>query len=256
MVTLKSPAEIEIMAEGGRRLGLILKALRKETKAGITTDFLDQLSFKLIKESDSKPAFLGYSQGGQKTFPKTLCASVNDVVVHGLPSGYVLKKGDLVKLDLGLIYSGFYLDSAITVGIEPISPSARKLIHATEEALALGIKAARTGQTLGDIGYAIFSRINQDNFSIVEKLTGHGIGLELHEDPTVLNFGHSKSGMELVAGMVIAIEPMVSLAPPPQGGRVKEMADGSFVVKSGALSAHFEHTIAITPNGPRVLTRV
>ena len=256
MAILKNPEEIEIMAEGGQILAAVIEALKKEVLPGITTDFLDELASKLIKNYGAKPAFLGYrSHRGQKPYPKTICASINETIVHGLPSSYVIQDGDLVKLDLGLIYQGFYLDSAITVGVGNIPKIGERLILATKEALDLAIKEVKVGNTLGDIGSAIEKRVTKENFSIVERLTGHGIGRKLHEDPNVLNFGRPKSGEELEIGTVLAIEPMVSSGSPPEGSQIKELSDGSFITKNHDLSAHFEHTIALTAQGPCVLTR-
>ncbi len=256
MATLKSEADIKIMAEGGQILARILEILKKEAKAGITTNYLDELSSKLIKESGAKPAFLNYrAQGSPRPYPKTLCVSLNDVVVHGVPSERIIQEGDLVKIDLGLIYKGFYLDSARTVFIGNVSKEIKKLILITEGALTLGIKSARIGKTLGDIGYAISSFVVKNGFSIVNSLTGHGIGRHLHEDPTVFNFGRPGEGEELKEGMVLAIEPMVSAGAAKKSGQVKETADGAFATEDGSFSAHFEHTVAITRKGPQILTR-
>lgn len=257
MATLKSDAEIKIMAEGGRILAGILEVLKKETRAGITTNHLDELSLKLIKESGAKPAFLNYrAQGSLRPYPKTLCTSLNDVVVHGVPSDRLIQEGDLVKIDLGLIYQNFYLDSARTVYVGKPPKEIQKLIAVTEEALVLGIKSARVGKTLGDIGYAISTCATKNGFSIVGSLTGHGIGRHLHEDPTVFNFGRPGEGEELKEGMVLAIEPMISAGSTKKGSQVKEMPDGGFATADGSLSAHFENTVAITKKGPQVLTRI
>jgi methionyl aminopeptidase len=253
MIVLKTPEEIEIMAEAGQKLGRVLHALRVLVRVGVTTKYLDEASHALIKEEGAEPAFLNYRPpGSRKGYPFTLCASLNETVVHGLPSDYALKDGDLVKLDLGLKLKGFYVDSAITVGIGNISREAKKLMAITEEALAKGIKEARVGKTTGDIGYVIESCAKKNKFSIVESLTGHGIGRGLHEDPYVLNFGKPGSGEELRVGMVIAIEPMVAMG----SGASQQLRDESFITKDGSLAAHFEHTVAITAKGPRILTKV
>ncbi|MBI3589137.1 MAG: type I methionyl aminopeptidase [Candidatus Liptonbacteria bacterium] len=257
MAILKTAAEIEIMTEGGRRLAQILKTLKEGTQAGLTTNSLDELSFNLIKKSGAEPAFLGYRPpGSHRSYPKTLCVSINETVVHGLPSERLIMTGDLVKLDLGLKYRGFFLDSALTFCVGQVESLAKKLIAVTSQALTLAIKKAKPGQTLGDIGWAVQSCVQSQQFSIVEMLTGHGIGRALHEDPAVFNLGRPQGGEELVAGMVLAIEPMVSASPPPSGGKVKEMPDGSFITRDGSLSAHFEHTVAITEHGPRILTQI
>lgn len=256
MVSLKSDAEIEIMAEGGRRLAKVLKTLKSKVKAGVTTNFLDELSFKLIKESGAEPAFLGYTPPGSAVaYPKTLCASINEVVVHGIPSERVIAEGDVVKIDLGLRYQGFYLDAAMTVAVGKVSKEIKKLISTTRKALEKGIKAARPNSTFGDLGYAIQKEIIEKNFSIVDKLTGHGIGRNLHEDPTVFNFGQPGRGEVIKPGMVIAIEPMASSGEPPRGGRTEELQDGSFALSPGLIAAHFEQTVAITSKGPLVLTK-
>lgn len=257
MATLKSAQEIEIMAEGGQILARILEVLKKEVRPGLTTNYLDELSFRLIKESGAEPAFLNYrASGSSRPYPKTLCASLNEVVVHGIPSERILKEGDLLKLDLGLVYQGFYLDAARTVYLGSIPKEVARFITATEEALGLGIKSARIGKTLGDIGHAIFSHVSKSGFSIVSSLTGHGIGHGLHEDPAVFNFGRPGEGEELKEGMVLAIEPMTSVAESKKSTPVKEMKDGSFLTVDGSLSAHFENTVAITRQGPRVLTKI
>ncbi len=255
MHTLKSAAEIEIMAEGGRILAAVLKSVQSETRVGVTTKHLDTLSRELIKKSGALPAFLGYrSVGSKKPFPATLCISINEVVVHGLPSKREIKEGDIVKLDLGLKYRGFYLDSAVTVPVGKISSGANKLISVTKKALDLAIREAKPGKTLGHIGHAVQSYVEKNGFSVVRSLTGHGIGRGLHEDPSVFNFGKPGTGDEVVPGMVLAIEPMVAMSHPPEGGRIKQLSDDSFAIADGSLSAHFEHTVAITKNGPRVLT--
>lgn len=251
MIILKTPEEIEIMAEGGKRLAGVLMALKNEVRPGITTKFLDALAYKLIRELGASPAFLNYRpSGSKKAYPYTLCASLNDTVVHGLPSDYVIREGDLVKLDLGLKYGGFYLDSAVTVGVGKISVEAKKLIQVTEESLARAIAEARPGNTLGDIGHAVEAHVKKNKFSVVQSLTGHGIGKGLHEDPYVLNFGKAHDGEKLKAGMVLALEPMVAMG----AGGVLQRVDDSFATKDGSLAAHFEHTAAITENGPRILT--
>jgi methionyl aminopeptidase len=254
MITFKTPENIEVMARGGKILANVLAALRKETKAGVVTKDLDTLARDLIVASGAKPAFLNYRPDGARApYPWTLCVSLNDVVVHGQPSDYVIKDGDIVKLDLGLKYEKWYLDAAITVGVGKISKEAEKLIAATHDALAAGINAAKVGNTFGDLGYAIESVVRKHGFSVADNLIGHGIGRDLHEDPAVLNFGRKGDGEPIEEGMVIAVEPMVSAG----GGAVKiRQADESFATRDGSLAAHFEHTVAITSRGPRILTGV
>lgn len=248
---LKTSGEIEIMAEGGRLLAAVLRALQKEVRVGLATRGLDRRARELIRETGAKPAFLGYRPAGSKApYGYALCTSVGSTVVHGLPSDYALEDGDILKLDLGLLYKGFYLDSAVTVAVGNADATAKKLTKVTREALERGIREARPGKTLGDIGWAIASHIKRKRFSIVDVLTGHGIGRNLHEDPAVLNWGRPGEGQKLEAGMVLAIEPMVAVG----RGAVTQHDDGSFRTADGSLAAHFEHTVAVTARGPRVLT--
>ncbi|MDR3581872.1 MAG: type I methionyl aminopeptidase [Candidatus Pacebacteria bacterium] len=253
---IKTPEQIEIMAEGGRRLAAVLALLRRETKPGVTTLELDRIARMKIEAGGDKPAFLHYRPAGaRKAYPFTLCASVNDVVVHGQPSGYVLREGDILKLDLGLRHQGLYLDSAITVpvgGMGKVPKEVQRLILVTEESLALGIKEAKPGKRLGDIGYAIENIVLKNGFSVAEGLTGHGIGENMHEDPSVFNFGDRHTGMLLKEGMVIAIEPMVAIG----SGDIVQLKDEGYGTVDRSWAAHFEHTIAITAKGPRILTVV
>ena|ERR1700722_1850021 len=251
MLTIKTPAEIETMAEGGKRLAEVLRALEADTHVGVKTIQLDRLAYQLIHKLGAKPAFLHYRPvGARKAYPYTLCASINDVVVHGQPSDYVIQDGDLVKLDLGLIYKGLYLDSAITVAVGEVSREAKKLVAATRDALAAGIEEAYIGKTLGDIGYAIAAVAKKNKVGIAEGLIGHGIGRELHEDPAVFNFGKRGDGEPLEIGMVLAIEPMFTAG----AGATATRKDDSYVTADGGVAAHFEHSVAITKDGPRVLT--
>jgi methionyl aminopeptidase len=251
-MTLRTPAEIEVMAEGGRRLGAVLQELKSHTKEGVSTLELDRIAHDLIVKGGDKPAFLGYRPAGAlKAYPFTLCASVNDVIVHGTPSGYVLKQGDIIKLDLGLKHEKFYLDAAITVAVGRVSGDAKKLLAVAEEALYAGIKEAKLGRTLGDVGYAIERVVKKNKFSVAEGLTGHAIGENLHEDPVVFNFGDRGRGEKLLPGMVFAIEPMVAVG----AGEIIQLRDESYGMMDGSLSAQFEHTVAITEKGPRILTK-
>jgi methionyl aminopeptidase len=251
MLTLKKPEEIEIMAEGGRRLEGVLDRLREEAREGVTTKSLDRLAYQLIHKAGAKPAFLHYRPAGaEHAYPFTLCTSLNSVVVHGRPSEYALKIGDLLKLDLGLVYKGFNLDAAITVGIGKIGKDAERLLKTTREALAVAIGEAKVGKTLGDIGFVIEKTAKKNKCAVADGLTGHGIGRALHEDPAVFNFGKKGVGDALHEGMVLAIEPMFVLGKPP----IEQLRDESYATADGKLAAHFEHTIAITKDGPRVLT--
>ena len=240
------------MAEAGKRLALVVRALKAMAKVGVTTNEIDREAKRLIEESGSVPAFLNYRPSGAgRPYPATICASINSGVVHGLPSDYKLKSGDLLKLDLGLIYEKFYSDMAITIPIGKVSKEDQELISVTREALEKGIAAVQPGNTLGDIGYAIGSFVKKNGFSVVDGLTGHGIGRKLHEDPYVFNEGLPGEWDVLKPGMVLALEPMVCAGKP----RAKQLEDDSFVTADGSNAAHFEHTIAITEKGHRILTQ-
>jgi methionyl aminopeptidase len=253
MISLKNYEEIEIMALAGKKLAEVVFLLKKEIKPGIKTKILDELAYKLIIERGAYPAFLNYAPSyNNKPFPASLCVSVNDTIVHGLPSDYILQPGDVVKLDIGLKYNGFYADMAETIGIPPLGKDEERLIIGTKEALQEAIKLLKPGNTLGDIGYKIESIAKKYNLSVAEKLTGHGIGRNLHEDPYVLNVGKKGEGLKLRSGMVLAIEPMFILGKK----EVIEHADGSFKSKDKTKTAHFEHTIAVLENGPKILTQL
>jgi methionyl aminopeptidase len=251
-MNIKTPLEIELMRESGHRLGRVLRAVAAEVKAGITTQSLDDMAHALIKAEGGTPAFLGYKpNGASKPYPAVSCISINSTVVHGVPGPYVIQDGDIVKVDLGLVYKGWYSDSAVTVAVGDIPADVKKMIATTEEALRAGINAARVGNTLGDIGYAIETVVTRAGFYVVDSLTGHGVGRKLHEEPWVYNSGERGKGEKLVEGMVIAIEPMVAMG----GSEVDSPSDDSFVTSDGSLAAHFEHTIAILAGGPEVLTK-
>ena len=252
MIYLKSFEEIEIMAEGGKHLAEVLRKLEASVRAGMTTKEIDSLAYKFITDFGDKPSFLNYRpEGARHAYPATICASLNDVVVHGTPSArVVMQEGDLVKLDLGLIHRGFHLDAARTVPVGSVSPEAKRLMAVTRQALSAGIEEARPGKTLGDIGFAIESVVRKAGFSVAQGLTGHGIGRSLHEDPAVFNFGRRGKGEDIEVGMVIAIEPMVNVS----GGEIRQLDDDSYATRDGSLSAHFENTVAITEKGPWVLT--
>jgi methionyl aminopeptidase len=250
---LKTPEEIEKMRTAGKILAQVSEKVRKAATEGISLKYLDELANRLIKTAGAQPAFLGYKpHGARKPYAYTICASINDEIVHGIPTAYKLKSGDLLKLDFGVICGGYYADAAWTVGVGKISPEAKKLIAVTEQALYAGIKAANAGNTLGDIGYSISSFVKKNSFQIIKGLAGHGIGKKLHEDPEVYNEGRAGEGFKLESGMVLAIEPMVSAGSP----EVIQRADDSFVTADGSLSAHFEHTVAITKNGTEIITAV
>ena len=262
MIHIKTQQEIEVMRQGGKILAEIIKKLAEAVKPGITTKDIDKLASELIlfyaKENDSqvKPAFLGY--GG---YPANVCISVNDEVVHGVPSSREFKEGDLVSLDMGIKFKDFYLDSAITLPVwggmdynnwSEYNPKFHKLIEVTKEALNAGIKQARSCNYTGDIGNAVQTVIERNKFGVIRELVGHGVGRELHEEPQVPNFGRPDEGIKLQEGMVIAIEPMVSVG----DWRLVKGTDGfTYKTKDGSWAAHFEHTVAVTKNGPVVLTR-
>jgi methionyl aminopeptidase len=248
MIILKTPDEIEIMAHASRIVAEALEIVKREVRAGVSTDDLDRIAEEAIRARGAIPAFKGY-----RNYPKTLCASVNEQVVHGIPSKLKLKDGDIIGLDLGAIVGGFYGDSAVTVPVGQIAEKALKLVQITEEALDLGIKQAVVGNRLTDISNAVQRHVEAAGYSVVTEFVGHGIGRQLHEEPQVPNYGKPGQGPRLQPGMVLAIEPMVNM-----GGSAVRILDDRWtaVTADGSLSAHFEHTIAIQPTGPaRVLSQ-
>lgn len=249
MIILKTPDEIETMAKASKLVAETLQALKREVRPGMTTDDLDRLAETFIRERGGIPAFKGY-----RDYPKTLCASINEQVVHGIPSKRVLKEGDIIGLDLGAIVDGFYGDSAVTVPVGAIHPRVAELLRVTEEALYKGIAQAVVGNRLSDISHAVQRHAEAVGFSVVTDFVGHGIGRQLHEEPQVPNYGRPGQGPRLQVGMVLAIEPMVNM-----GTSAVEILDDQWtaVTKDGSLSAHFEHTIAIQAHGPaRILTKL
>jgi len=247
MIILKTPEELETMRRVSRVVGETLKNMEHLVKPGVRTKEVDQFAEDSLRSQGVAPGFKGY-----RGYPATVCASRNETVVHGIPSDDTLEEGDIVSIDLGGLQEGFYGDSAVTFPVGMVSPGARRLIEVTREALERGIEQARIGGRLHDISWAIQSCAEEENFSVVRDYVGHGIGRSLHEDPQVPNFGQRGSGPRLRAGMVLAIEPMVNAG----SSEVKLKDDGWAVVTSdGRLSAHFEHTVAITEAGPEVLTR-
>jgi methionyl aminopeptidase len=256
MISIKSPAEIEIMTEGGKILAKILKELEKNVRPGITTKELDRLAESLILKSGGKCSFKGYkSKDGDtvRPYPACLCTSVNEEIVHAIPSDRVLKNGDILKLDIGMFYQGFHSDMAVTVPVGKVSFEAQRLIRVTKKALKMGIKKARIGNTFGDIGNAIQKYIESQGFNVVRELCGHGIGRELHEDPQILNYGERHTGEEIKEGMVFCLEPMVTMG----DWHIKRGKDSySYETIDGSLSAHFEHMMAVTKKGCQVLTEL
>ena len=249
MIILKTPGEIEVMAKASRVVAETLEVLKKAVRVGVTTDELDAFAEAEILARGAKPAFKGY-----RNYPKTLCASVNEQVVHGIPSKRKLKEGDIIGLDLGAIVDGFYGDSAVTVMIGEVSDKTAKLVRVTEEALMIGIEQAVVGRRLSDISHAIQHHVETAGYSVVTEFVGHGIGRQLHEEPQIPNYGRPGQGPRLHGGMVLAIEPMVNM-----GGSAIRVLDDRWtaVTADGSLSAHFEHTIAIQASGPaRILSQL
>ncbi|MDF0674377.1 MAG: type I methionyl aminopeptidase [Nitrospira sp.] len=249
MIILKTPSEITVMAEASRVVAEALAIVRKAVCPGISTEDLDGIAEEAIRARGAVPAFKGY-----RNYPKTLCASVNEQVVHGIPSKRKLKEGDIIGLDLGAIVGGFYGDSAVTVAVGRIPEATEKLVRVTEEALYLGIKQAVVGNRLTDISNAVQQHVECAGFSVVTEFVGHGIGRQLHEEPQVPNYGKPSQGPRLQPGMVLAIEPMVNMG----RSAVRVLGDRwTAVTVDGSLSAHFEHTIAVQPNGaPRILSQL
>lgn len=246
MITIKTQEEIAIMAEGGKILAEVMKELAKMAKPGITTLELDRAAEALILKHKAKPAFKGY-----EGFPFSLCASVNENIVHGYPSDYVLEEGDIIGLDLGVLYKGYNADMAVTVAVGEVSFEAKRLIDVAKKALRLAVRKVKTGNTTGDIGSTIQRFVEGQGFGVVRDLCGHGIGKKVHEDPKVPNYGKRHTGEELKEGMVICIEPMVTMG----DWHLKKADDGyGYAAKDNSLTAHFEHTIAVTKKGARILT--
>lgn len=251
-VIRKSAAEIERMREAGRVVGRILREVAAAVRPGVSTGELDEMAEALIYEYGAKPAFKGYSQGGKTPFPGVLCASINEEIVHGIPSRKrTLREGDIFSVDFGVVLDGWYGDSAITVPVGRVSETASRLIEVTRRALEIGIEAAVPGNRIYDIGAAIQAHVESEGFTVVRDFVGHGIGRRLHEDPQVPNYGPGGQGIRLKPGMVLAIEPMVN-----EGTwEIEELDDEwTAVTADRKLSAHFEHTIAVTEDGPQILT--
>ena len=259
-MVIKSPVEIELIRDGGQALAKIMGVLVSVVQPGITTRSLDSLARDLIHKVGGEPAFLHYRPAGARSpFPAALCVSVNDEVVHGIPGDRILESGDLVGLDLGLKYQGLYTDMAVTVAVGEVSAEALALLDVTRKALSAGIAVAKAGATTGDIGFAIATAIpdrlrligGQEKYGIVTEFGGHGVGHHVHEPPEIPNVGLPGSGERLIAGLVIAIEPMIIIG----SGKVVTVNDGWTVkTKEGGLSAHFEHTVLVTDGEPEILT--
>jgi methionyl aminopeptidase len=252
MILLKTNKEIDVLKESGKILSKILNELKNLSKEGANLLYLNDYAKNAAKKAGAVPSFFGYSpDGASSPYPASICASLNDVVVHGVPFDYNLKSGDVFSVDMGINYKGFYTDAAFTVGIGKISSTASKLIKSTRKSLEEAVKEAKNGKFLGDIGYAIERRAKIDGFKVIKSLTGHGVGYEVHEDPIIFNFGEKNTGIKLKPGMVLAIEPMFGVS----SGDIVQNRDESYSTRDGGLSAHFEHTIAITEKGAIVLTK-
>lgn len=247
MIVVKSPEEIEIMAKAGKVAGQCLRLLGSMVKPGIATRELDKAAEDFIRGQGAIPTFKGYMG-----FPASICASPNSVVVHGIPDDGRLSEGDIISIDVGATLGGYVGDTAATFPVGKVSADARRIMEVTQKALMAGVAAAREGAHLGDVGHAVESVARRNGCSVVEDYAGHGVGRRMHEDPSVPNFGMPGSGVVLRRGMVIAIEPMINLG----GPEVVTFPNMRVVTKDGSLSAHFEHTVAITAEGPRCLTLV
>ncbi len=246
MIIRKTPQQVDQMAAAGDVLVRCLKMLAAKTRAGITTAELDEAAEKFIRSQGGEPSFKGY-----RGFPGSICASPNSMVVHGIPGPYECRRGDLLSIDVGVTLDGWVADAAMTVPVGPVSEEAEKLLRVTKGSLLAGIEQMRPGNHLGDVSSAIQRHVEAEGLSIIRTLVGHGVGREMHEEPQVPNFGEPGRGPELEEGMVLAIEPMVNA-----GGPTVTMGDDGWSVYSedDSLAAHFEFTVAVTPDGPRVLT--
>ncbi len=252
MISLKSEREIEIMRRANVIVAEILQELKEKVAPGVTTLELDGVAEELTLKKKALPAFKGYEVAG-RVFPRCLCVSINEEIVHGIPTNRALREGDIVGLDFGVIYNGFYGDAALTVGVGRVSEKARRLMEVTERALYKGIEQLQDGKRLGDLGSAVQQVAESAGFSVVRAFVGHGIGKRLHEEPPVPNYGEPDRGVRVREGMVLAIEPMVNA-----GSHEVAMKDDGWtaVTKDGSLAAHFEHSVAVTKNGPYILSQV
>jgi len=252
-VTIKSKDELAVMREAGRRNAEVRAILREAVRPGITGLELDELAKREIAKRDSEPTFVGYGPGGRPPYPGAICFSVNEELVHGIPGPRALQEGDIVSIDLGVTYRGFVSDAAFTCAVGQVPEETAELLRLTEESLWAGIEQARVGNYLGDISAAIGAVGERAGYGIIQEYGGHGVGREMHEPPHVPNFGRPRVGYKLKAGMVLALEPMFALG----NAATEEMADHWTVrMRDGSLSAHFEETVAITEDGPEVLTRI
>jgi methionyl aminopeptidase len=246
VIQLKTPEEIERMAAAGRILARCHAILKSKARPGVTTADLDAAAERFIRSQGAEPAFKGY-----RGFPGSICASPNSMVVHGIPGSYELKRGDILSIDIGVVFDGWVADAAITHPIGNVTPIASRLLNTTRAALFDAVEQAHLGNRLGDVSHAVQARVEADGFAVIRSLVGHGIGRAMHEDPQIPNFGEPGTGPELEEGMVLAIEPMVNV-----GTHHVRMGQDNWAVYSqdGSLAAHFEHTVAVTAEGPRILT--
>ncbi len=252
MIALKSSREIEIMRRANMIVAEVLQELKQKVAPGVTTLELDAVAEEMTLKKKAVPAFKGYNVAG-RVYPRCLCASINEEIVHGIPSNRALREGDIIGLDFGVIYEGFYGDSAITVGVGRVSDEAKRLMEVTQQALYRGIEELHDGKRLGDLGHAVQQTAEGAGYSVVRAFVGHGIGRKLHEEPPVPNYGEPDRGIRLREGMVLAIEPMVNMG----SYEVEIKTDGwTAVTRDGSLAAHFEHSVAITKNGPYILSQI
>jgi len=252
MIALKNEKDLAALKISGKILSQLLKILKNEVKVGVKLKHLDEIALKFLKEAGASSAFLNYKpQPDSPPFPAAICTSVNEQIVHGIPSDYIISPGDVLKIDVGVNWQNYITDAALTIGLPPLSKTAKKLIKLNRLALEKAIAQCWPEKRLGDIGWAIESTILKTNFQVIKNLTGHGVGFRLHEDPIVYNYGRPGTGLKLKEGMVIAIEPMFSAGK----GQIQQLKDGSFATIDKSLTTHFEKTVAITKNGPEVLTK-
>lgn len=252
-IAVRSRREIEQMRDVGQKTAEILLMLRESVQPGVTTGEIDSLARKALKKGGLNSPFLGYAPGGVAPYPAVVCASVNEEIVHGIPGPRELRDGDIITLDFGVEFEGWHGDTAVTVAVGSTSSEANKLSETTRDCLNLGIEQMLPGNRLSDIGHAVQVRAEKDGYGVVRQFVGHGIGRQMHEPPQIPNYGRPGRGPRLRAGMVFAIEPMVNLGTE----KVRVLDDEwTAVTADGQLSAHFEHTVLITDNGPEILTRI
>lgn len=253
MITLKSAAEINKMHRAGQVVAEVLERMRERVAPGVTTAELDRLAEEVIRQHDAVPSFLGYPPGSAHPFPASICSSINEELVHGIPGPRALQEGDIISIDVGCILDGYHGDAALTLPVGKISREAQRLLEITEQVLYVGIAAATEGRRAGDVSAAIQSYVESHGYNVVREYTGHGIGRDMHEDPQVPNHGQPGTGVRLRKGMTVALEPMVLAG----DSCVRTLGNHWTVVScDGALTAHFEHTIAVTDGEAKILTRL